>query len=108
MDCKDAEKYIPVYLNENPEDGNTKEFLDHIETCSDCREELTIQFLIATGLQRLEDGSAFDLTGELRERITDSRRRIRLHRKLTVAAIGLQMVVVLEIAAIIGIYVMNL
>ena len=35
-----------------------------MQECPGCKEELVIQFLVTEGMQRLEDGDAFDLQRE--------------------------------------------
>lgn len=82
MNCGKFEKMIPAFLNDTLEYKDLKHFLKHVENCSACREELTIQVLILEGMARLEEGSAFDLQKELDRRIEEAQKRIRFHRIL--------------------------
>ena len=43
MDCKDAEKKIPYFLRDELDGNRLEEFVEHIENCSECREELSIR-----------------------------------------------------------------
>ena len=79
MDCKEFEKLIPGYITQKLPYAELKRFCEHAKKCGECREELTIQFLTTEGIQRLEDGGAFDLQKELNEHEADARRRIRFH-----------------------------
>lgn len=79
MDCKEFEKLIPDFIAGALDYPTLKQFSAHMEECRECREELTIQFLVTEGIQRLEDGSAFDLQKELNGRMEDARRRVRFH-----------------------------
>lgn len=72
MKCKEAEKLIPLFLDDELEDEDLKEFMDHIEKCEECKEELTIQFLVSEGVARLETGNVFDLQKELKMRMEDA------------------------------------
>lgn len=66
MNCKEVEKMIPLFLEDELDTEDLREFLEHIEKCSECKEELSIQFLVSEGLSRLESGNAFDLQRELK------------------------------------------
>ena len=61
MDCKQVEKMIPQFLDDDLTTEELREFMEHIENCTDCKEELTIEFLVSEGLVRLENGAVFDL-----------------------------------------------
>ena len=82
MDCGKFEKMIPAFLNDALEYKDLKQFLKHVDTCSTCKEELTIQVLVSEGIARLEEGSAFDLQKELGGRIEEAQKQIRFHRML--------------------------
>ena len=77
MDCKEFEKLIPEFIEGKLDYPTLKKFSEHMEQCEDCKEELTIQFLVTEGIQRLEDGSAFDLQKELSARMAEAKRKIR-------------------------------
>ena len=47
-----------------------------MQECPGCKEELVIQFLVTEGMQRLEDGDAFDLQRELEIRLTEAKRKV--------------------------------
>ena len=67
MECKEFEKRIPDFIKKKLDYITLKSFAEHVESCSKCREELTIQFLIDEGLIRLEEGNAFDLYSPLKQ-----------------------------------------
>ncbi len=75
MDCKNIEKLIPRFIKDECTQKEEEMFLEHIRTCSDCKEELTIQFLLEEGLTRLENGESFDLNAELEKRLDPERDR---------------------------------
>lgn len=98
MDCKEFERLIPDFISDKLDYQSLKRFKSHMEHCENCREELTIQFLVTEGVQRLEDGSAFDLQGELYQHLEETSKRVRRHDIfmwagliLEIAAVGLLM-----------------
>ena len=65
LDCKDYEKLRPDFLADKLDDETAEKFIAHIESCQECMEEVSIQFLITEGMNRLEQGDTFELTKEL-------------------------------------------
>jgi len=79
MNCKEFEKMIPDFIANRLEYKELKNFVSHVENCEECKEELTIQFLVAEGMVRLVEGGAFDLQKELDIRMETALRGIRRH-----------------------------
>ena len=92
MTCKEAEKLIPVFLEDDLDTDDLREFMEHIEECGECKEELSIQFLVAEGLERLEAGNNFNLQKALATRLLDARHQIKVRQIL------LQTLLCLEVA----------
>ena len=82
MTCKEFEKRITAFVTNELPDRELKRFLEHMDNCPDCKEEVTIQILVLEGMVRLEDGGAFDLQEEIHKRMEEARRRIRMHGML--------------------------
>lgn len=82
MNCKEAEKKIPSFLNDELDGYDLAEFVEHIEECPECKEELSIQFLVAEGLEQLEQGNNFNLQEALVETLDNADDRIRVNRIL--------------------------
>ena len=93
MNCKDAEKKIPYFLQDELDGSKLEEFVQHVDTCPECREELSIQFLVAEGLERLEKGNNFNLQQELLLKMKDARRHINIHRMLWYTLVCLEVAV---------------
>ena len=102
MNCKEFERLIPDYIEKKLDYLTLKHFSDHMEHCPDCKEELVIQFLVTKGIERLEDGNAFDLQGELNQRMEEARRKVRLYGRIS--GIGL-MLEILAVGICLGIVV---
>ena len=103
MNCKDAEKKIPYFLQDELDGDELEEFLEHVEACPECKEELTIQFLVTEGLERLEKGNNFNLQRELLMKLDDAHYHVGLHRMLWYILVSLETAVALAI--IIALYV---
>ena len=101
MDCKEFLKLIPDFLNRDLEYRTLKHFLKHALHCSECFEELNIQFLITEGMNRLEEGDAFDLQSELQGRLEEARLKMRRHKKWIKIGIVLGITAALVIAGLI-------
>ncbi len=82
MTCKEAEKLIPVFLEDDLDTDDLREFMEHIDECGECKEELSIQFLVKEGLSRLEAGSVFDLKNELEYRIGMEEHALKMRESL--------------------------
>lgn len=99
MTCKEFEKLIPAFLEQKLDFFTLKQFVGHMESCAECHEELVIQFLVTEGMQRLEEGDAFDLQNELEERLMEAQNRIKFHSLFLYVGAGVK---TLAIAFIIG------
>lgn len=87
MDCKEFERKIPAFLQNSMDYESMEAFHTHMVECSNCKEELSIQFLVSEGIRHLENGDAFNLDEELNGRIEASRRS---HHRKGVALIMFQ------------------
>ena len=67
MDCKETERRISRFLANDLTGRELIQFIEHVESCESCKEELTIQYLSSEGIARLEEGKTFDLDRELTE-----------------------------------------
>ena len=71
MNCKEVEKNIPKFINRESSPKEEAMIMEHILHCPECKEELTIQFLLKEGINRLENGESFDLNQELEKRLKE-------------------------------------
>ena len=101
MDCKEFEKLIPDYIAKKMNYLTLKRFSEHMDKCENCKEELTIKFLVTEGIQRLEDGRAFDLQAELNGRLNEAKKEIEKCGKLMRVGFTLKMIALLMLVGII-------
>lgn len=90
MNCKEAEKMIPVFLQDDLDNKMLEQFIEHIESCPECMEELSIQFLVSEGLERLEAGNNFNLKNALEDRVKTAENEIKVYRGLKYTMICLE------------------
>lgn len=94
MECNAAERKISAFLYHELDERDTEEFVEHVEKCESCMEELAIQYLISEGMHRLEEGDAFDMNKELREMLTQTKKRVRRRKLLDYILCGAEIAAV--------------
>ena len=55
MNCLEAQGLIMRYVNDELSAVELEVFLEHIEKCPDCKEELEIYYILTTGMQQLDN-----------------------------------------------------
>jgi len=55
MTCREAERLVMPYINGSITDEELKAFVEHIDHCPDCREELEIYFTVDVGIRQLDE-----------------------------------------------------
>lgn len=73
MTCQEAERLVTPYIKDELSGDELEAFLNHIDECESCREELEIYFMVDVGLRQLDNGSGtYDIAGDLERKIEDS------------------------------------
>lgn len=103
-DCKQIEKLIPRFLSDDLYMEELREFMDHIESCEACREELTIEFLVSEGLVRLENGAVFDLQKELEGRIANAQKHLHFRENFRLFLYVLEGLVAVEAVTVLALF----
>ena len=102
MNCKEFEKNIPEFIAGKLDFLTLQEFGEHLQECPGCKEELVIQFLVTEGMQRLEDGDAFDLQREPEIRLTESQRKVKIQMSFLKAGAVLEVITVIFLLGFLG------
>lgn len=90
MTCEEAEKLVMPYIRDELTDNELEAFLEHVEGCGSCREELEIYFMVDVGLRQLDhDCGTYDITGELERKIEDSYNRVRNILRMRICTYGI-------------------
>lgn len=71
---------IPAFIADELSYEELERFMEHIETCESCKEELSIQFLVEVGLNSLEAGDTFALQQELNMALDEAEKRVQVYR----------------------------
>lgn len=77
MTCKEAEQLVQGYIKGDLEGKQLKRFVEHVQTCDNCFEELEIYYTVFEGLQQLESGASINIGKEISNRLMMSERKIR-------------------------------
>lgn len=101
MNCKEVNKLIPLFWENEINGKELKEFMNHIMSCPECKEELSIQFLVMEGVASLENGSTFDLQKELDRHIEAALRKMKMRKWLHIIVYGIEISTIVAIITII-------
>ncbi len=78
MTCKEAENLVIPYIRHELEDDQLmEEFLDHIDSCENCKEELEIYYTVEAGIRQLDsDTGNYNIKGDMEEDLLASRQKL--------------------------------
>ncbi len=105
LDCRTAEGMVGRYLNHTLSAEELESFLDHVESCPSCYDELETGFIVKEALQKLDADDSeenLDFRKLLNEDLEHSRKQVQGRRMLRMvwavvvfAAIGALLVLLL-------------
>lgn len=100
MTCREAERLVIPFIRYELDDETAARFLEHIDHCADCREELEIYYTVEEGIRQLdeEDADIGDIKGAMEEDIRASRQRLYSVRLLNIARYAADTLVVMGTA----------
>ena len=77
MTCMEAEKRVIPYINDRLSVPELEDFIEHIKTCENCREELEIYFTVDVGIRQLDqETGTYNIKGALETALELSRQRV--------------------------------
>ena len=92
MDCKTIQKMILPFDHERLSTKEEEIFIQHIENCDDCKEELEIHYIVSYGLSDDDENikvkqeykpfiNSYDFKGFVDKKIKNSKKKIeRIHK----------------------------
>lgn len=80
LQCIQITKMIPAFIDGELSYKELEQFMEHVNECESCFEELSIQFLVEVGLNSLEAGNTFDLQEELITAMEEAERKVQIYR----------------------------
>ena len=57
MDCKRAMELMTQFINDRLDAEDIQAFLDHIDSCPECREELEVNYSLMTAMKQLDENT---------------------------------------------------
>ena len=73
MTCAEAEKLVVPYIKDELPPMELEDFIDHINHCPACREELEIHYMVDVGLKKLDEADGtYDIVGDLKRKLAES------------------------------------
>lgn len=73
MTCMEAEKMVIPYIKDQLSMTELEDFIEHIRTCENCREELEIHYMVDVGLKKLDEADGtYDIVGDLKRKLEGS------------------------------------
>ena len=78
MTCMEAQALITPFINDKIEIATLEEFLDHVEGCKECKEELEVYYALLTAMKQLEEDEevSADYAKELENKLVEARELI--------------------------------
>ena len=74
MNCQTAESMVNRYIEHDLSVNELEDFLDHVENCPSCYDELETYFIVHAAMRQLDEESG-DSSLDLRELLEDDIRR---------------------------------
>lgn len=104
MDCAECKKKIKEFLAGSLNNKATIEFVEHVRSCDECMEELSIEYIVTEGVKRLDTVTSFDLNKELDDKLNESLSKAKFYKYF---AVGIAIVVVI-VAFLLGLFLSTL
>ena len=72
MDCKETQRCIHLFLKDELDWDTAQKFVEHVRSCNECMEELTIEYLLSEGMSRLENADDIDEGSHVVREVSES------------------------------------
>lgn len=84
MNCLQAQSKITSYIENTLNDNELLEFIQHINSCPNCKEELEVYYTLIVGMKQLDnnEGLSNNFSKELDEQLVIQMERIKSKRRL--------------------------
>ena len=99
MKCEDAIKNMDRFVNHNMTTKELADFLEHIDSCPSCYEELETYYTVAIALHYLKknDGEGYNIPLRLQHNLQEARNRVRREKRYYIILQRLLMVMVITL-----------
>ena len=84
MKCHDVQRMISGFIEKKLTDEQLEGFLEHIENCQDCYDELEVYYMITIGLMQLDEDhtGTMDLKKNLKDFISEQNKELYIRKRL--------------------------
>lgn len=84
MKCHDVQRMISGFIEKKLTDEQLEGFLEHIENCQDCYDELEVYYMITIGLMQLDEDhtGTMDLKKNLKDFISEQNKELYMRKRL--------------------------
>ena len=103
MDCKKAQSLVTAYIMRKLNDKDLEDFLEHVDSCEECYEELEIYYTVHYTIARLDEDEAdqvYNVKKALQNRLEESRFYIWRTKVSRIYRIGLMVLAELLLVVI--------
>lgn len=109
MTCMKAQSLITPFINDKLDIKDMEEFLNHIKTCKECREELEVYYISLTAMKQLDEDKQLsdDFNQDLANKLESAHEKV-MHVKFTYyRKKGILIMIVLLVAVFLSMYANN-
>lgn len=95
MTCLEAQSKIIAYIDYSLEKDQKTEFLKHIQSCENCKDELNIYYTMIEGMRQLDNNMPLskDFSAELDNRIENELKKNKQKKSVMRSSVALMIVV---------------
>ncbi len=97
MTCSKAQSLITPFINDKLKLNELEEFISHVHTCEECREELEVYYALLTAMKQLDEDQNLsdDFSLELSEKLEREQEKIVHAKFLYYRKRGIMIVIIL-------------
>lgn len=97
MTCSKTQSLITPFINDKLEMKELEEFINHVSTCKECREELEVYYALLTAMKQLDEDQNLsdDFSLELSEKLEREQEKIIHAKFLHYRKKGIMLVIIL-------------
>ena len=100
MNCNQACECIKPFIEGSIDDDKLAGFLEHVNSCKSCYEELDIMYIVSEGLEGLKGDAEgdFDFSGMLSQRLIEEGEYLKSKHSLRIAGTAVSLMAFISLA----------
>ena len=81
MECQEAQAMIVPFIEGRLDDEQTERFIEHVEQCSDCYDELEVYYIVMVGVKQLDEENhpIVDFNGDLKKYLAYKKEELKCY-----------------------------